>query len=251
MGKDTLSIGDRMKNNYENVFRLKLPKRMPAIIRLDGKAFHSLTRGLDRPFDQGFIDLMIDTALYVCENIQNAQLAYVQSDEISILMTDYQGIDTQAWFGGNIQKITSISAALASTYFSSRLHEIKDDHTGQFDVSQYGLFDSRVFVIPKEEVTNYFIWRQQDWTRNSIQMLSRSHFSQKQLHKKDKNAMMDMLYLDKQVNWNDLDTWLKRGTCIIKEEKEIEGGQKRAEFVIDKGIPIFTQDRDYIEKKVI
>lgn len=247
------SLGDRMKGNYENAYRLYLTRRTPAIIRIDGKAFHTFTRGLAKPYDLIFKNTMWLTAKYLCENIQNARLAYVQSDEISILIIDYNKFTTSAWFDNNIQKIVSVSASMATVAFNKYFERyardyIKDDFEKTIvDTEIYqkkfggATFDSRVFNIPESEVCNYFIWRQQDATRNSIELLGRQHFSQKELHKVNCKQIQDKLFTEKGVNWNDCPTFFKRGVCVYKDKEE-------ANWKIDLEIPIFTQDRDFIEK---
>jgi tRNA(His) 5'-end guanylyltransferase len=234
------SLGNRMKENYESIYNYKLPMRLPVIIRLDGKAFHTLIKNAVKPFDYSFIHCMDQTAKYLCENIQGAQLAYIQSDEISILLHNYKRLNSQAWFNNEIQKMTSISAALASSYFTATNYE------------KLVQFDSRVFVLPESEVCNYFIWRQQDWERNSIQMLAHSLYSHKELHKKNMVDMQELCF-QKGKNWNDLDTHLKRGRCIYKTVTEtgdwtntIE--ELKTDWILDKEIPIFTKDRNFIEK---
>lgn len=229
------SLGDRMKGNYESVFKHKLPLRMPVIIRLDGRAFHTLTKKSQKPFDPFFIELMQNTTHYLCDNIQGAELAYTQSDEISILLHNYKKLESQAWFDNEIQKIVSISAAIASSYFSVNYNSRK------LVGDKYIQFDSRVFVLPENEVCNYFIWRQQDWLRNSVQMLAQSLFSSKELHKKNQ-IEMKIMCLNKKHNWDKLDTHLKRGSCCVKFDGKWE---------IDNIIPIFTEDRDYIEKRLV
>jgi len=209
MNKD--SIGNRMKGNYENRYRIFLTRRTPVIIRLDGRAFHTLTRKLEKPFDETFSDAMNKTASFLCSEIQGAKCAYVQSDEISILVTDFDNLTTEAWFDYNIQKMTSISSGLASVHFTMCLLNNK----------KYAIFDSRIFNIPIEEVCNYFIWRQLDWIRNSVQMLAQAHFSQKQLYKKNQPDMHNMLH-EKGINWADLPLKWKNGIFIFKEEKKIE-----------------------------
>ena len=198
------SLGDRMKNNYEERSRSMLYRRMPVIIRLDGKAFHTLTRGCEKPFDKKFSTSMDQTMAKVMDEAQGSKIGYVQSDEISILLTDYDNFDTQAWFDNQIQKICSVSSSIASVEF-----------TEAFGRKAY--FDCRVFNIPKEEVCNYFIWRQQDWMRNSVQMLARAHFSQKQLHNKNLPAMHEMLH-EKGVNWANLEDRFKNGGTYIDGE---------------------------------
>jgi tRNA(His) 5'-end guanylyltransferase len=201
MKKD--SIGDRMKC-YENVTRNYLTRRTPVIMRLDGKAFHTLTRNCVKPFDEFLSDAMISAAKVVMNEAMGAKLAYIQSDEISILLTDYDTLDTESWFDNNIQKLSSISASLASVEFSSFF-------------GKSGHFDCRVFNIPKEDVNNYFIWRQQDWMRNSVQMLTRHYYSQKDMHLKTIPIMHEMLHV-KGVNWSKLEPerW-KNGVTIIKK----------------------------------
>jgi len=228
MEKD--SIGNRMKANYEDRYRFSLTRRTPAIMRLDGKAFHTLTRGLEKPFDGTFSSSINDTAIFLCSEIQGAKCAYVQSDEISILITDFDQLTTDAWFDYNIQKMTSVSAGLASAYFTNRF----------FDGDKIGVFDSRVFNIPKEEVCNYFIWRQMDWIRNSVQMLAQSHFSHKQLHGKNQPAMHDMLH-DIDINWADLPEKWKNGTFIVKP---MQGWEPYSDV-------IFKENRNSIENFLV
>jgi len=218
------SIGNRMKENYENRYRMKLTRRTPVIIRLDGKAFHTLTRRCEKPFDIIFATFMHTTGLYLCEHIQGAKCAYIQSDEISILLIDFDKLTTEAWFDYNIQKIVSISAAMASAIFSSRFGHL-------------AFFDSRAFNIPKDELCNYFIWRQKDWERNSIQMLAQAYFSTKQLHKKSGSDMHQMLH-EKGANWANLDLLWKNGWFIWKTNEEW----------LQNAAPIFTQERQYIER---
>jgi tRNA(His) guanylyltransferase len=203
------SLGDRMKNNYENVTRNVLVRRMPVIMRIDGKAFHTLTKSCVKPFDKDFSDAMILAANNVMSESMGAKLAYIQSDEISILLTDYDNLESEAWFNNNIQKLCSISASMAAVAFSNAFEK-------------NGYFDCRVFNIPKEEVNNYFIWRQQDWIRNSLQMLSRSYYNQKELHNKNTAHMHDML-MEKGVNWSKLDParW-KNGYTLFKSGVGVE-----------------------------
>ena len=157
-------LGNRMKENYEDRFRFKLTRRTPVIMRLDGRAFHTLTRGMDKPFDLKFIEAMNNTARKLLDELQGAKCAYIQSDEISILFSDFDKLTTSAWFDYNIQKMCSIASGIASVEFTKLL-------------GKTGIFDCRVFNIPKEEVTNYFLWRIRDWKRNSINMYARSLFT--------------------------------------------------------------------------
>lgn len=274
---DKTTIGDRMKNNYENITRYYLTRRMPVIIRVDGRSFHTFTKGFKKPFDDILVKTMQDTMKYLCENIQGCVLGYTQSDEISLVLTDYAELTTDAWFGNNLQKMCSISASMATLAFnkaftrniskqSKRFYteylEKKDAsyiETLEIAMNKGAMFDSRVFTIPKEEVCNALIWRQQDATRNSIQSVGQANFSQKELHGKSCNDIQDMLMLQKGINWNDYSTTLKRGSCCIKADDSLTeydevgnicGYTERSKWVIDNEIPIFTQDRNYVEKLI-
>lgn len=260
MNKD--SLGDRMKENYENVFRNKLVRRTPVIIRIDGKAFHTFTKGFDKPFDGLFIDAMYGTIEYLCANIQGCKVGYTQSDEISLLLTDYDNIDTCMWFDGGVQKMASVSASMATMAFNKTFYDTVEDIScfEPNSISKEKLelyrrkmltatFDSRVFNIPKDEVCNYFIWRQQDATRNSIQMYGSANFSHTQMENKTCDDIQEMLFTQKGINWNDALPIHKRGACMTKK-KYLKGETERTYWVIDENIPIFTQDRNYIEQYI-
>lgn len=218
------TIMDRMKESYEIRARHYLTRRIPVIMRLDGKAFHTYTKGLNKPFDEGLIEDMQKTAIYLCEQIQGCKAAYIQSDELSFLLTDYENLNTEAWFNYEVQKMTSVSASLATAKFNQLrvCREIdnndcidpiiwKDD----FLNIKLANFDSRVFTIPKDEVSNYFLARQLDAEKNSIAMLAQSMYSHKELHGKHGGEMQEMCF-QKGVNWNDLHFSKKRGSFIVK-----------------------------------
>ena len=224
------SLGDRMKQYYEYPFKYKIPRRLPVIVRLDGRAFHSLAKKLkfEKPFDRDFIRGMKKITRKLVDEVQNVKFAYIQSDEISLLLIDYENYATQAWFDGNIQKITSVSAGIASALFSKLFDTL-------------AVFDSRIFVLPRSEVVNYFIWRQQDWMRNSVQMLARSYFSHNELFCLNQEEMRDKLHTEKGVMWEMLPDYLKHGSCYYKDD---------ISWYEDNDIPIFSKSRGYIEKYV-
>src|SRR5579883_1437511 len=188
------SLGDRMKADYENRTRLLLPRRTYTILRIDGKAFHSYTRDCRRPFDDDLMRDMDVTAKTLCEEIEGAQIAYVQSDEISVLLTDFESTQSEAWFDGSVQKLASISASIATARFNSlrwtRLRDESDPFSESWRVMPMAYFDSRAFTIPdRVEVENYFLWRQQDATRNSISMTAQSCFPHERLQSKSTDEM--------------------------------------------------------------
>ena len=268
------SLGDRMKT-YENVTRTYLTRRTPVIIRIDGKAFHSFTRGFKKPFDSVLIEAMQQTMKYLCENIEGCVLGYTQSDEITLVLCDYKKLTSQAWFDNNIQKICSISASMATMIFNRFFDEITKTYANS--VPYYGtmypcdeqeriyidnlkksisigaMFDSRVFNIPKEEVNNCLLWRQQDATRNSIQSVAQANFSHKQLEGKNCNELQEMLWQEKGINWNNYPTHLKRGSCCVKSTYTIEVDGKdvqRSRWIIDNDIPIFSQNPWYVNGRI-
>ncbi len=233
-------LGDRMKG-YERAGDHVLPRRMPVIIRVDGKAFHRWTHGLPRPFSVGLCDAMDAAAMQLCREIQGAQLAYVQSDEISILVHGYKRHVSTPWMDNRQSKLESVSASIAAAVLTAA-------STSLHGSMRLAYFDGRARVYPTGDVTNYFVWRQQDASRNSIQMLGQSLYSQSALHEKSCAQIQEMVHLAGK-NWNDLPTSQKRGRCIVRETYTVGNNPiQRSRWVVDQETPIFTENRDYIEK---
>nr|WP_290461235.1 tRNA(His) guanylyltransferase Thg1 family protein [Acutalibacter muris] len=269
------SLGDRMKR-YEGVSRNFLTRRVPVVIRLDGKAFHTFTRGMKKPFDRILMNAMQETMKYLCKNVQGCVFGYTQSDEITLVLTDYATIKTDAWFGYNVQKMTSIAASMATLAFNAcfidnaeaavQYYDTESSIQGalEFDYSVYeskfgsAMFDARAFSVPVDDVCNCLIWRQQDATRNSIEAVGQANFSHKELQGKSCNDIQEMLWSQCNLNWNDFPVDCKRGSCCYRQWKEVQmqdprdSGKtitvSRREWVIDREPPIFTQDRDYVER---
>lgn len=273
-------LGIRMKTFYEGIPKTKLMRRCPVVIRVDGRSFHTFTRNFQKPFDEVLINSMQKTMRYLCENIQGCVLGYTQSDEISLILIDYKKLDSAGWFDYEVQKMCSIAASMATMAFNGFFDEELGSFYESHDALEWledkslddlftayskalkkgAMFDARVFNIPKEEVTNYVYWRQIDATRNSIQMLGQAHFSHKELQNKSCNQIQDMLMTQKGINWNNLPTHLKRGSCCVKEkfflpdknglqiDDDSRKGTWRSRWVIDKEIPIFKcRERVYID----
>lgn len=270
-------LGKRMKEYYEGIPKTKLMRRTPVAIRLDDKAFHTFTRGFKKPFDDVLIKSMQETMRYLCENIQGCVFGYTQSDEITLILVDYKKLNSSAWFDYEVQKMCSIAASMATMAFNKFFNEeiwqyecdwkhsltpqsvkIQERHakyvaTLQDAAKKGAMFDARVFNIPKEEVTNLIYWRQVDAIRNSIQMVGQANFSHKQLDRKSQNDIQNMLLTEKNINWNDFPTHLKRGSCCIKTYMEAAPYTmtKRPRWIIDNNIPIFKDEgREYIEKLI-
>lgn len=200
-----MSLGDRIKG-YEYVTRHYLTKRTPLLIRVDGRAFHTFTKGLERPFDSSLMDAMVLAACDTANGMQGFKAGYVQSDEATFLLTDYDSVETQGWFDYNLSKIISISAATMSVSFNKR-----------FETNKQPVFDSRAFSVPYNDVVNAFLWRAQDWERNSLQMYARSVFSHKELHGKNRADIHEMLY-QKGLNWTtDLTPQQRNGTFLLTD----------------------------------
>ncbi len=251
------SLGDRMKADYENRTRFLLPRRTYTLIRVDGKSFHRYTRGCARPFDTGLMEDMDTAALALCENIEGAQFAFVQSDEISVLVTDFGSTQTEAWFNSSVQKLASLSASLATAHFNAaRVRRTPD--------AELAYFDSRAFTIPDSmEVENYFIWRQQDATRNSVSMTAQAHFPHGRLQGVSVDQMQEMLWSEKNLNWNDLPGGFKRGRCIVRrrvirdvEYQDKRTGETRTVIGVERRVweqavpPVFTRERDWLRAQI-
>ena len=234
-------LGDRMKEFYENATRFSLLRRSYNVARIDGKAFHTFTRGMKRPFDEGLMDDMDTTASYLCKNIMGAKCAFVQSDEISVVITDFDDLATQAWFGNNLQKMCSISSSMATRAFNeARLKRSIEENIPM----KWAEFDSRIFQLPTlTEVHNYLVFRQNDATRNSISSVAQSLYSHKELNGKTGDQKQELIF-QKGINWNDYAPKFKRGRLIVKETYEKDGGQRSRWVSAD--APIFTQDREFL-----
>lgn len=236
------SLGDRMKV-YESAFCHYLPIHSYVIVRVDGKAFHTFTEQCSRPFDCQLVTAMDETARALCAEMQGAKFAFVQSDEISFLLYDFCKINTSAWFDNNHQKIVSVSAALATSNF------IRNYHFEREVIPQGFGFDSRAYILPtRDEVVNYLIWRQQDATRNSIQMAARAVYSHKDCMYKNHEELQEMLF-QKGINWNDYCVRYKRGGFIDYEDYNTSLIPERPGWKIINP-PIFTQDREFLLRRI-
>lgn len=270
---DTSDLAKRMKD-YESVPKTKLMRRTPVAIRIDGKAFHTFTRGFSKPFDDVLISAMQDTMKYLCKNIQGCVLGYTQSDEITLILIDYKRLNSSAWFDYEVQKMCSIAASMATMAFNKAFHravedadlfwkmgwtpqsvEIQQKHQKYIEILRVAedrgaMFDARCFNIPKEEVTNLVYWRQLDATRNSIQMVGQANFSHKELQGKSCEKIKEMLITEKGISWENFHPMYKHGSCCIKVTTETDG-VTRSSWEIDKSIPLFVgEGREYIESLI-
>ena len=274
MTKD--SLGDRIKA-YENIERRYLPFRAPVIIRVDGVHFHSFTKGFPSPYYGLFRQAMEETAKKLCENIAGCKIAYTQSDEISLLVTDDDDINTQPWFGKNLQKLVSVTASMATLFFREtveqflqndlalRVHTSPDKsleeivaneplYNAIFNKHKTAMFDARAFCVPREEVLNVFVWRQQDCLRNAVESAGRAEFSHKQLEGKSCADIVAMLKNEKNIDFDAYVPSFRKGVCVKKMPCEITSktGETmiRKKFVVCHDVPIFNVEPRYIEDAV-
>ena len=258
-------LGKRMKQYYEEVSKTRLMRRTPVAIRIDGKAFHTVTKGFEKPFDDICMKTMQDTMKYLCEHIQGCVIGYTQSDEITLILVDYQTLATAAWYDYEVQKLCSVSASMATLAFNKAFYKNAQEFIWDIGetwniwteehkklqkradayqrvIDDGAMFDSRCFNIPVEEVTNLLYWRQLDSAKNSIQLLGRKYFSAKELQGKHGGEIQDMLMEQHNVNWNDLTVPQKRGSCCVRTESG---------WSVDKNIPEFKgEGREYVEKLI-
>ena len=244
-GKD--SLGDRMKEFYENRAKTKLTRRMPVIIRLDGRAFHTFTKGFAKPFDKRMTETMQEVTMELCKNIQGCVFGYTQSDEITLILVDYNDIGVSAWYDYEVQKMCSVAASMVTLYFNRIFHDkicqfINEHGRVVNDPKTYGeelsnsvkelidsyknaielgaMFDARCFNVPQNDLLNAVLWRIKDATRNSINSLGQTWFKHKELEGKNTNQVQDMLFEKYGINWNNLSNEEKCGTFIVKKENK-------------------------------
>lgn len=278
---DTSALAKRMKK-YEAVPKNTLMRRTPVIIRVDGRAFHTFTKGFQKPFDDVLMRVMQDTMKYLCENIQGCVFGYTQSDEITLILIDYKKLNSEAWFDYEVQKMCSIVASMATMAFNRFfMYEYEEFNRWIYEGSptdedkrlndvyynamcKGAMFDARAFNLPKEEVTNNIYWRQLDASRNSIQMVGQANFSHRELLNKTCDQIQDMLMIQRGINWNDIGTSYKRCSCCVRNRRFISTSVDGAEtceirnpkesetaWIIDNDIPIFKgEGRRYIDELI-
>lgn len=254
------SIDARMKR-YELSTKFYLTRRTPVILRIDGKAFHTFTRGMARPFDEILIRTMQETMKSLCDDVQGCVFGYTQSDEITLVLQDYKELGTEPWFDYRLDKVCSIAASKTTKYFNKHFIEVvkevdpenKEVYERKFFEAE---FDCRAFNIPKEEVCNNVIWRQHDAVKNSILNLAQSLFSHKEMYKVNTKELQNKMFEEKGVNWSDLSVVKQRGTACAKHfyeqlTQDRKTGEDvmvlRSEWRLDFDMPLLTQERTYVE----
>lgn len=242
-----MNLHERMKQ-YEAVSQTYLMRRTPVIIRLDGVAFHTFTKNFDKPLDEVLSTAMKGTTLYLVNNIQGCVLGYTQSDEISLVLQDYKKLDTDAWFGYNVQKLVSVSAKMATSQFNKLFNRyianLPGETSGRYReaIMENIGFDSRCFNLPFDEVNNYLIDRQQDAERNSINLLAQQYYTQEELFGIKSNQLQNKLFTEQGINWNDLPDYQKRGYFILpKNDPNLKDLFET---------PIFSKEPDFVNSLI-
>lgn len=257
-----VSLGDRMKR-YEAASEQRLVRRLPVVIRIDGKRFSQLVKKLKvaRPYDVSFMRAMTATALGVAKEMTGCVFGYSQSDEISLILRNDQSRESEPFLDNRLQKLCSIASSAATGWFNRRFQGMPAP----------GLFDARVFLLPGlDEVKNYLIWRQQDCTRNSI--LNAAYWeiaakgsdedgnplgkktARKMIHGLDTGQLQELLFQQTGINWNDYDPRFKRGTGLWRDERKIEtpaGTAVRRPWVSGE-VPIFQtpEGKAWLDEKL-
>jgi len=241
-------LGARMKQ-YEQPTQMLLPRRTYTVLRLDGKSFHTFTAGCDKPYDESLADALDNAALALLAEGMGGRLGYGQSDEYSFLLTDFDAPNTEAWFGGNVQKIVSVAASVFTAEFNWAYGGVTQ-----------GYFDARVFTLPsREEALNYFIWRQIDCVRNSVSMLASCCISHQELMGKTVEQRKTMLE-ERGQYWDNWPTPYKHGRVVRRTptQKTVTWRHKRTSEVheqtvealawsVDYHVPLFVPNRTYLE----
>lgn len=220
---DKTSIGDRMKSYEAPTTSRVVFKGQPLVVRLDGKAFHTFTKGMARPFDQKLSDLMVGTTKALVDRF-HALVGYCQSDEITLVWYLPSESSAEYPFAGRLQKVESLTAAFATAWFNRNLGQYFPDK-----VDALPTFDSRAFVVPNlMEAYHAVLWRQQDCTKNAISMAAQSMFSHKALQNKNGPAMQEMMFSQHGVNFNDYPSAFKRGVFAkrIRRERPLTADEK-------------------------
>ena len=270
-------IGTRMKTYYETIPKTKLMRRVPVAIRIDGMSFHTWTRGFQKPFDSILMTSMQETMKYLCENIQGCVFGFTQSDEITLILIDYQKLTSSAWFDYEVQKVCSIAASMATMafnkFFIENVNYFKTIHEKMYYITltnaieRGAMFDARCFNIPKEEIANLIYWRQLDAMRNSVQMVGQANFSHRELQNKSCEDIKNMLLTQKGIDWSSLPEDCQRGAACIKlppKEEVIDiptangkplrmvtyRSSQFSSWVIDKYMPILKENWDYINRYI-
>ena len=213
------SLGDRMKA-YEMVHtQTSLVPGIPVYVRIDGRAFHTFTRGLQKPFDPDFAWTMKEVTKHLHDKT-NAFISYVQSDEISLCYLE----PSKMPFETRLFKLESVLAGMASAAFCVYGSKTKLKDRIEKMIPH---FDCRVCQMPLKEIPNMLLFRERDCLKNAITLVALEHFSNKQIHKKNSDEKIEMLLKEAGVDFaKDIDedfrvgSWFRR--VVFQKELDAE-----------------------------
>lgn len=209
------AFGDKVKAFESASAKVVLDESQPMCVRLDGKAFHTFTRGLARPYDQRLSDAMVATMNYLVEKT-DARLGYTQSDEITLVYFK-TAPHQQTYFGSRVQKLTSVLASMATAKFNS---EVTKNIPEKADL--FAFFDCRVWNVPTlQDAADVFIWRQDDAIKNAVSMAAHAKFSDKKLLGKSSKEKVEML-AEVGIDWHSYPEFFKSGTYAMRKHKLVE-----------------------------
>lgn len=241
------TLNDRMKE-YESNAKIKLIKKMPVIIRVDGRAFHTFTKGFVKPFDTLFLEAMRKTALDLFKSVPNCRFAYTESDEITLILDDSNTILDTAFYDNDLEKLVSVTASMTTMFFNNNFASvIERGEKSAIDTTIYkkklykATFDSRAFNVPYHEVDNVILDRQLDSKRNSLNAYAQSLYPQKVLNGKKHDDLIDLLHA-KGMKYHDIDVSLRHGVAVYKDETD--------KVVVDYDVPSLLIDKTFVSRRV-
>lgn len=239
---------------YRSLTDYKLMPNSYVLVMVDGHCFSKLIKNkFDKPFDDLFINMMNETAMYLCENIQGAKFAYTQSDEISILITDFDTPKTDSFFSFRLCKMQSLIAAMATAKFNQMYAKLANDYKGfdlkKFDMKEYPTytFDCKVWTVPNaNDAYAWFLYRQTDCIKNSKAQTAQTFIPHDTLKHLNADEMINLCKETKGIDWYDYPNDRKYGRVIKKVEtppmeKDLPNGQHRV-FTRNVWTPVAAND---------
>lgn len=274
---DTFDTNDMNLKEKSKFFQIKRDYEINTdgyiLAHIDGRSFSKMVKNkFNKPFDDSFIEMMNQTAEYLCENVQACHLAYVQSDEITLLLKK-NNPDGDVFFGGRLCKMQSIIASLATAKFNQLMTIYNITKNNYFFTKEdtadtiYDIvdavdvintmplyqFDCKVWDVPTaNDAMAWFLFRNIDCIRNSKQQAAQSYLSHKELMGLHTDDQIDLLLEKTGIDWNSYKDGEKYGRLIYKVEEEFETeikGEivkyKRNKFRANDGFDLtITENRD-------
>lgn len=239
-----MQLSERMRE-YELASKTRFPKRVPILIRADGKKFSKFVKDFEAPFDSLLGEMLKLTAFNVAKKLDGCVFFTQHSDEMSFFINTYQTLNQKGLMNLTKHKIDSEVASMITLEFVKQL--VANDLTHLLD--KFKGFDARSWVLPKDEVVNYFFERQTSSKRNSIQMYARQYFTQKEINGLSGLLMIEKMREEKNFDWESVDTWHKYGWLgypVLHHGKLTNRWEvDEAEYLREDGRDLLTKYVDY------